>query len=544
MRYLLLLFTFLFSNLLISQAQTCEWSATGGSFYKDWVYGITGGDRGSVIIAGYFTESATFGTSYVEAVAGTQDFFIANYSLTGRVIWAKSGGGTSNDVAYDVASDRFGNVYTTGRFIRNMQVDGLNLIGDSPEGNGFIAAYDVDGQFRFAQRISTQYQDIGLGITCDRQDRVITTGYASDSAQGNHQLFIQQLNNQGEMIWEKKASTNHYSEGWEVITNSQNDLFLLGIGVDSIKFNDCVLGFSTSKPHLFVAKFTADGDCQWIKEIAQSSLDKSGDIKVDTQGDIILTGHYTDKNNFGYFNLAATDQRDAFVAKLNTAGDFIWVKRASGRGFAEGMSISLDADNNIFVAGYFEQNMLLDLNPFQSEGWDDMFIAKYTATGGCEWLEHIGGKGHERAQGIHVNHEGDIYLTGAVGQQAEFYGCSITSNDCGEEKWLNCEDIFLVKLNDTGRTIYQKKPNKTRLIVSSFETTSRLLLVQFYQAEGSSINLHLVDVAGRAVFQKSFQAAYQSEINLQIPLTYFPTGIYFLNLSVDGVTVDSKKVFL
>ncbi len=525
-------------------AQSCEWSAVDGSFYKDWVYGIADGDKGSVVLSGYFTESGTFGTYYVEAAGETQDYFVANYSKTGRLIWVRTGGGAFNDVAYDVASDRWGNVYTTGSFIEQMSIEDTVLYGESEQGNAFLAAYDWEGNFQYAQRLGNSYQDVGYGIACGRNDRISCTGYGSNSNQGMHQLFLKQYNSSGELLWEHWAGEEAYSEGWKVVTNAQNEVFLMGITTSSITLGNCSFDTDLSTPQLFVAKFSENGDCLWINHIAQTSLDRSGDLEIDTEGNILLTGHYTSDNNFGYFKLKATDQRDAFIVKLNPDGTFIWVKRGSGRGFAEGLGLSIDQENNIFVAGYFEQTMLLDLNPFQSEGWDDMFIAKYNATGGCEWLEHIGGKGHERAQGIHVNQDGDIYLTGAIGQEVEFYGCAISSNDCGEFKWLNCEDIFLVKLNDNTRSIYQKKPNETRLISSSFESTSRALLVQFYQAEGSTIDLQVVDVAGRIIFNRQLDAAYQSEINLQIPLPYFATGIYFITLSVDGRMVDSKKAFL
>jgi hypothetical protein len=81
---------------------------------------------GNVYTTGYFEGTADFdpgaGTTNLIS-AGNLDYFVSKLDPSGNFLWAKSIGGSSNEVGYSIAVDSSGNVYTTGYFAGTADFD-------------------------------------------------------------------------------------------------------------------------------------------------------------------------------------------------------------------------------------------------------------------------------------------------------------------------------------------------------------------------------------------------------------------------------------
>jgi hypothetical protein len=93
---------------------------------------------------------------------GEGDAFLAKYSPAGNILWARSAGGDSTDMAWDIAVDTCGNVWVCGTMGFLAYLDRYSMgfsghvITDSAlsQDNMFIAAYDNSGNYLTAMPVS------------------------------------------------------------------------------------------------------------------------------------------------------------------------------------------------------------------------------------------------------------------------------------------------------------------------------------------------------------------------------------------------------
>lgn len=123
-----------------------------------------------------------------------------------------------------------------------------------------------------------------------------------------------------------------------------------------------------------------------------------------------------------------------------------------------------DNDGNIYVTGYYGcggwcgQFILdgLELPDFNNSG-TDMFVAKYSSDGSCNWVRHAGGVNSRSDSGraIAVDNEGNVYVAG----NAEGNALNIGQISFGDTLFtaLNHTPVFLVKYNYQGEFQWARK---------------------------------------------------------------------------------------
>lgn len=110
-----------------------------------------------------------------------------------------------------------------------------------------------------------------------------------------------------------------------------------------------------------MAKYNPRGQAVWAKKVSDSNLDFGKAITVDKEGNIYLTGGFSGTARFGTSTLVSNGFGDMFVAKYNPEGDLIWIQKGGGTVFTIGQSIAVDTDGNSYVTGYFRATSFLVL---------------------------------------------------------------------------------------------------------------------------------------------------------------------------------------
>jgi hypothetical protein len=93
----------------------CLWNkgAVGGGNQHGQGVAIDG--AGNVLVTGYFNGSLSFGEGSI-ASAGLTDFFLVKLDPAGGHLWNQRGGGHFGDIGYGVAVDSANNVLVAGYF--------------------------------------------------------------------------------------------------------------------------------------------------------------------------------------------------------------------------------------------------------------------------------------------------------------------------------------------------------------------------------------------------------------------------------------------
>lgn len=119
-------------------------------------------------------------------------------------------------------------------------------------------------------------------------------------------------------------------------------------------------------------------------------------------------------------------------------------------------STAVDAAGNIYVAGQFQGSVAFGSTTFVSDGYEDVFVAKYNSTGVLQWAKRAGGEGSDIGYGIAIG-SNSVYITGVFGTIMNFNTPSAT----GSNEVAGVSDIFLAKYDDAGNFQWARRAGET-----------------------------------------------------------------------------------
>ncbi len=101
-----------------------------------------------------------------------------------------------------------------------------------------------------------------------------------------------------------------------------------------------------------------------------------------------------------------------------------WTHTVGGNGIDEATTMSVDAQGNVIIGGYFEGSADFDpssgVESHQSNGFYDYFLSKFGPDGSYLWTRTAGGEGHDFVTGIAVDAQGNISIVGAFSASVDF----------------------------------------------------------------------------------------------------------------------------
>lgn len=137
----------------------------------------------------------------------------------------------------------------------------------------------------------------------------------------------------------------------------------------------------------------------------------------DAAGNRYLAGYIGGNSaQLGGVTLTRMGGTDAFVAKLDAAGNVVWAKNFGGAGSTNAMlyGIGVDGGGNIHVVGHFNVGDMT--SPAMTRiGSRDLFVLKLNASGDVVWARNFGGSGASAgAIGLGLDGSGNVYLGGSL----------------------------------------------------------------------------------------------------------------------------------
>jgi hypothetical protein len=145
--------------------------------------------------------------------------------------------------------------------------------------------------------------------------------------------------------------------------------------------------------------FAQSAAYQWAKRMGGSDSDQGNAIATDANGNVYVTGDFEGTADFdpsaGTANLTSTGTLDIFLAKYDASGNLLWANRMGGQLTDRGNSLAVDGSGNVVVTGGFRG--IVDFDPsvgtanLTSVGNQDIFVAKYDASGNYLWANGMGG---------------------------------------------------------------------------------------------------------------------------------------------------------
>jgi len=329
--------------------------------------------------------------------------------------WAIGEGGSGFDQAESIVTDSRGNVYITG-FFRN------------------IVDFDP------------------------------SSGVSNLVSNGAYDIFIQKIDPLGNLVWIKQIGSSSNEEALAITVDQHDNIYTTGDFEGTADFDPgpAVFNLSTSGgKDIFIQKLDLNGNFVWAKKIGGTSVEIGRSIDTDSEGNLIIIGSFNGTADFnpgvGVANLTSLGSNDLFILKLDTLGNFDWVKQIGGSNAIVGESIKTSFQNNIYVTGHFKDSVDFDPGVSNSNlyanGSEDSFVLKLNKLGNFVWVRHLDGIGLIHGLALSTDLFGNVYTTGKFTSTVDLDPSPATSLYTSNGQ----NDIFIQKLDSLGNFIWSKQ---------------------------------------------------------------------------------------
>lgn len=250
-------------------------------------------------------------------------------------------------------------------------------------------------------------------------------------------------------LWSKRYGDSSTQQTVGLAVDTTGAAIITGFYQGTLDFGGGPLP-STGASDLFVAKLDGSGKHLWSHRFGGKGDDRALAIAVDSAGNVVVTGVFSDTIDFGGGRLVANGSWDVFVVKFDAAGHHLWSKRFGDSDQQEGHALAIDANGNIIVAGSFWGVLDFGGGALTNAGNEtDIFVAKLDADGNHVWSKRFGDSGRQEAQSVAVNAAGDVFVTGDCGGTVDFGGGPLAA--IGER------DAYLSAFDATGQHRWSKR---------------------------------------------------------------------------------------
>ena len=384
----------------------------------------------------------------------------------------------SMNVIRGMATDAFGNVYTVVSFVGTIDVDPGPLVTNivATGYNIFVTKLDTNGNLIWWRMLGDSTTDaIPYDIVTDASGNVYISGEAEgqidfDPGPGVYNLtgntsdpFIWKLDINGNFVWAYLESSQVLAlPEYHLSISAQGRLYNTGRFASTQDFDSGPGVFNLTaagNQDCFIRKCDLSGNLLWVKRIGKAGgWVETHSMTTDHAGNVYLSGRFPDSTDFDPgpgVSVIGNDFEQNCIVKLDSNGNFVWVKSINGIGPNAAYlmtNVACDNSNNVFISGQFQNKIDADpgvgVDTLISAGDFDMLVVKLDANGNYKWGHNFGSAGIDRCGGLDIDIQGNVYMTGEFTNTVDFDPGGGTFNLTANGNW-----VFINNLDSGGNFI-------------------------------------------------------------------------------------------
>lgn len=395
--------------------------------------------------------------------------FIQNFLFSQNTEWVVSMGGTRADKGISIGTDSLGYIYVSGYFNTSATFGSFTLTNSSPSGNNkeaFVLKMDSAGTVLWALRggngNGSCCDDRALGMHVTPGGFVYLTGtfwstfdigscYISYGQANSHDSsLLTKIDPDGNCVWARSFGAdagsgsgpscpypiwNADDHSYDVKVDKEGNIFVTGFfsGVSAV-FD----AFTLTNPNWgtvcyplgYVGKLDSNGNFLWAHKfdgIEDQKGSRDNRLAIDNFSNVYVTGGFQNTGVFGPFSINSKGLFDVFLFKIDTDGNWKWVRSVGTNKDDRGNGIAIDYCDNIYIAGEYKNPMIFP-GANASNGSDtlshskkrDIFVAKITTNGDWVWAKRARSKGVDKAYQMSVDENMQVFVCGSAGDSLRF----------------------------------------------------------------------------------------------------------------------------
>lgn len=319
--------------------------------------------------------------------------------------WANIAYGNDNDYAKSIAVDNNSNVYMAGDYQSSSLTFGATVIANTSAGrDGFLSKYTASG----------------------------------------------------ELLWVKSYEAENNVDVYEVTTDNNNNVYMVGAFENGDFIVDNVTLTSNGQNDMFVLKYNSNGELLWARSAGSMLYEYAQTITVDAAGNVYVAGIFFSPSLSFADGITLTNAtngtgHDVFLVKYDNMGNALWARSGNGFDYEEPTKVLTDAAGNIILTGFFYSPQITfgNVTLTNNNVYGDIFLVKYDSNGNVLWGKREGGNNYERPRGLAIANDGSICMSGYFESSTLTLGSTTLINN-------GSYDIFVAKFDSNGNNVWAK----------------------------------------------------------------------------------------
>ncbi|MGI4862982.1 MAG: hypothetical protein ACRYFZ_03610 [Janthinobacterium lividum] len=195
--------------------------------------------------------------------------------------------------------------------------------------------------------------------------------------------------------WVQQGPSAVASGGRGIVVAPSGNVFVTGYFTHTLTLGATTL--TTDSTDAFVAKYTAGGQVLWAQKFGSSGQGVGCQVVADANDNCYVAGMFRGQAQVAGSLLQSQSDGDEFIVKYSAQGTPLWGQRYSDlapffydylfktRYFplaSQNMHLALDAQGNLYTAGWFRNTVTRGTATFTAQGTNtDVLVVKYNAQG-------------------------------------------------------------------------------------------------------------------------------------------------------------------
>jgi hypothetical protein len=402
-----------------------KWAVSGGGCEWDLGSCVAVDTIGNAYVGGMFKGAAVLSGSNVVS-NGEWDYFVAKYDPRGSLVWLVTGGGPQDDELYDMAVDASGGVYVTG-----------GLFNPTTQQHQWSSLkFDNDGRLLWTLDVG------GDGVAVDRDGNLIITG--TEVGPLPYGRFMAKYDNTGNMLWALTNTAYPTSIGRKIATDPSGNIFLVGKHSGDLHSQATETNYA---PTVFIAKYNAAGQLLWSREavVARYNRYLRVTLALDSYGNSYMTTAFEESLRLGPMAFVVSNLVDTLVASFTPDGELRWAQQIRGQSYVHPEGIAVDGTGTVTIVGAFGGADFGTMT-VKSMGLADLFVARFDSAGNFLGARQVAGVPYAIPWGVAVTSNGEALITGQLGEHYCFSPQPFVSFGPHPMASFGLDDFFLARI--------------------------------------------------------------------------------------------------
>ena len=341
--------------------------------------------NGALYLAGVFEDTAYIENTMLIS-KGEADLFVSKYDMDGNLVWVKQAGGTQNDFLSGMDVDDDGNIVVAGNYESSISFDTLVRNTNNLFGESYIAKYSNSGDVLWAKTVVGTNTNLTTDIAYDNNGGYLITGFFSgnynlggssiSSSTQSYDILIGKLDKNGNTVWLKKAGSIAEDAAQAICADKDGNAFITGYFTRTATFDNNSIDYLDYND-IFIAKYAPDGSNLWARAGKGSQLDGGFGITTDDEGNVYGTGMFMFTLDFDGWQRTSSNGRDIYIVSYSPSGNVRWLTSAGGVNTDAGLDLTVKPSGNIALCGYYLNTCRFGDIEIDYAEYNDLFIAEF-----------------------------------------------------------------------------------------------------------------------------------------------------------------------